>query len=161
MGSATFKSNVLLRDEKGFMGIPFKRLLLAGVSGGLMYSVSKLFAPAWSIPLASACGIALLVMTSPRGGIPRWQRWLYRLRGNLMLAMVDQSDTLAANVGKFLELRSGLVLLDGARLFVPVQSQRHTLVDWSEWVTFSEASEASRDEGLVVVESPLSLAPIN
>ncbi len=159
MGSATFKSNVLLRDEKGFMGIPFKRLLLAGVCGGLMYSASKLFAPAWSIPLAIACAIALLIMTSPRGGIPRWQRWLYRLRGNLMLAMVDQSDSLAANIGKFLELRSGLVLLDSAQLFVPVQSLRQGSVDWSEWVTFSEASEAARDDGLVVVESPLSLAP--
>ncbi len=51
MGSASFKSNVLLRDEKGFMGIPFKRLLLAGVSGGLMYSASKLFAPGWSSPM--------------------------------------------------------------------------------------------------------------
>ncbi len=158
MGSATFKSNVLLRDEKGFMGIPFKRLLLAGVSGGLMYSASKLFAPTWSIPLAIGCAIALLIMTSPRGGIPRWQRWLYRLRGTLMLAMVDQSDSLAANIGKSLDLRPGLVLLDGAQVFVPVQSLRHGSVDWSEWVTFSEASEASRDDGLVVVESPLSLA---
>src|SRR5512147_925928 len=102
MGSATFKSNVLLRDEKGFMGIPFKRLLLAGVSGGLMYSGSKLFTPAWSIPLAIGCAIAVLVMTSPRGGIPRWQRWLYRLRGTLMLAMIEQSGSLSANVGKFL-----------------------------------------------------------
>ncbi len=160
MGSATFKSNVLLRDEKGFMGIPFKRLLLAGVSGGLMYSASKLFAPTWSIPLAIGCAIALLIMTSPRGGLPRWQRWLYRLRGNLMLAMVDRPNSLAANISRFLELRSGPVLLDGAKLFVPVQSLRHGSVDWSEWVTYSEASEASRDDGFVVVESPLSLAPI-
>ncbi len=159
MGRATFKSNVLLRDEKGFMGIPFKRLLLGGVSGGLMYSASKLFAPGWSIPLAIGCAIALMIMTSPRGGIPRWQRWWYRLRGTLMLAMTERSDSLAANVGKFLELRPGLVLLDGVEIFVPVQSLRHAPVDWSEWVTFSEASEAARDDGLVVVESPLSLVP--
>ncbi len=158
MGSATFKSNVLLRDEKGFAGIPFKRLPLAGVSGGLTYSASKIFAADWSIPLAIGCAIALLVMTSPRGGIPLWQRWLYRLRGNLMVAMADRSDSLAASLGQFLDLRPGLVLLDGAQIFVPVQSQRHAPVDWSEWVTFSEASEALHDEGLVVVESPVSLA---
>lgn len=33
---AEFKSHVLSRDEKGFMGIPFKRLLLAG--GGVVLS---------------------------------------------------------------------------------------------------------------------------
>jgi hypothetical protein len=158
MGSATFKSNVLLRDEKGFVGIPFKRLLLAGVGGGLTYSASRIFAPDWSISLAIGFAIVLLAMTSPRGGIPRWQRLLYRLRGSLMLTMLDQPDSLAASLGKFLELRPSLVLLDGAQIFVPVQSQLHTPVDWSEWVTFSEASEALHDEGLVVVESPVSLA---
>lgn len=157
MGSATFKSNVLLRDEKGFLGIPFKRLLLAGVSGGLTYSASKMFLPEWSIPLAIGFAIALLVLTSPRGGIARWQRWLYRLRGTLMVALEDEPDSWAAHLAQMLDLRPGLVLLEGAQIFVPAQSHLPTPVDWSEWVTFSEAGEALRDDGLVVVESPLTL----
>ena len=37
--AADFKSNVLLRDEKDFFGVPFKRLLLSGVGGGLTYTL--------------------------------------------------------------------------------------------------------------------------
>ncbi len=51
---AEFKSHVLSRDEKGFMVIPFKRLLLAGVGGGLIYTFAKVAASDWSIPLAIA-----------------------------------------------------------------------------------------------------------
>ncbi len=40
--AADFKSHVLMRDEKGFMGIPFKRLLLAGVCGGLTYTIARI-----------------------------------------------------------------------------------------------------------------------
>lgn len=43
--AADFKSHVLLRDEKGFFGIPFKRLLLGGVGGGLTYTVFNLAMP--------------------------------------------------------------------------------------------------------------------
>ena len=43
--SADFKSHVLRRDEKGFFGIPFKRLLLAGVGGGLTYTLVNLAGP--------------------------------------------------------------------------------------------------------------------
>src|SRR5258708_10492805 len=157
MGNATFKSNVLLRDEKGFLGIPFKRLLLAGVSGGLIYSLSKLVAPDWSIELAILSAILLLVMTSPRGGIPRWQRLMYRLRGTLMVAIVDQPGSMAASLGQFLELRPNLVLLEGAQIFGPARRQLNAPVDWAEWVTCSEATEALRDEGLIVRESPMAL----
>ena len=42
--AADFKSHVLMRDEKGLFGIPFKRLLLAGVGGGLTYTIFNLAA---------------------------------------------------------------------------------------------------------------------
>ena len=32
--AADFKSHILSRDEKGFGGIPFKRLLFGGIAAG-------------------------------------------------------------------------------------------------------------------------------
>lgn len=61
--AADFKSHVLMRDEKGFMGIPFKRLLLAGVCGGLTYTLARLASPDWSIPVGIAVAVFALVMT--------------------------------------------------------------------------------------------------
>ena len=86
--AADFKSHVLLRDEKGVFGIPFKRLLLAGVGGGLTYTLFSLAVPGWSIPVAVVTGIAIVVLTGPRGGIPLWNRLVYRLRGTLQVAAV-------------------------------------------------------------------------
>jgi len=40
--AADFKSHILSRDEKGFGGIPFKRLLFGGIAGGLTYTVFRL-----------------------------------------------------------------------------------------------------------------------
>jgi hypothetical protein len=84
--AADFKSHVLLRDEKGFFGIPFKRLLLGGVGGGLTYTLCNIVMPAWAIPAGVVLAIFVLVMTGTRGGLPLWQRLLYRVRGSLLLA---------------------------------------------------------------------------
>ena len=84
--AADFKSHVLLRDEKGFMGIPFKRLLLAGVGGGLTYTLFNLAMPTWAIPAGIVLVILVLVMTGTRGGLPLWQRLMYHARGSLLLA---------------------------------------------------------------------------
>ena len=61
--AAEFKSHVLRRDEKGLFGIPFKRLLLGGVGGGLTYTLTNLALPGWSIPLAIIT--ALLIVRPP------------------------------------------------------------------------------------------------
>ncbi|MEM9955429.1 MAG: hypothetical protein AAF846_27755 [Chloroflexota bacterium] len=55
--AADFKSHVLRRDEKGFFGIPFKRLLLAGVIGGLAYTFSNIFLSLWAIPFGMGIGL--------------------------------------------------------------------------------------------------------
>ncbi len=51
---AEFKSHVLSRDEKGFMGVPFKRLMLVGVGGGIVYTLGKFALPDVAIPVALA-----------------------------------------------------------------------------------------------------------
>ena len=79
--SADFKSHVLRRDEKGMFGIAFKRLLLAGVGGGLVYTFVRLALPEWSIIVGVLVAVAFLVLMGQRGGLPLWQRGWYRLRG--------------------------------------------------------------------------------
>jgi hypothetical protein len=65
--AADFKSHVLLRDEKGFFGIPFKRLLLAGVGGGLTYTLCNIAIPNWSIPAGVVFAIFVLVPQVTKG----------------------------------------------------------------------------------------------
>ena len=115
--AADFKSHVLLRDEKGLFGIPFKRLLLAGVGAGLTYTIINLALPGWSIAVAVVTGIAIIVLTSPRGGIPLWNRIIYRLRGSLLLHTVRHPKSGMGQLVNILDLPLELVRLDGAQVF--------------------------------------------
>ena len=118
--SANFKSHVLMRDEKGFLGVPFKRLLLAGVGGGLTYTLVSLALPGGSIPLALAAGLLIVTLTGLRGGIPLWQRLIYRLRGSLLLVAVRHPGGLSVQMAEALNLPLDLARLDGAPLTPPV-----------------------------------------
>lgn len=151
--AAEFKSHVLRRDEKGFFGIPFKRLLLAGVGGGLTYTLFNLAFPSGSIPMGVFAALCFLILTGVRGGLPMWQRVMYRVRGSLLLTSAQSPHSFAAKVTRSLELPLDLVRLEGSRVFAPISSDAE--IDLSEWVTFSRAGEADRDDGLVFVESPL------
>lgn len=150
---AEFKSHVLLRDEKGFLGVPFKRLLLAGVGGGLMYTLAKIVAPDWSVPLALIASVALVIMTALQGGIPRWQRIVYQVRGSLLLSATRSPQSISANAAKLLELPAELVKLDGTVLFAPPVTL--TEADLAEWVTFAQAADADHDDGLMFVDALL------
>lgn len=151
--SAEFKSHVLMRDEKGFFGIAFKRLILAAVAGGLAYSVSRFGAPGAAIPLGIGVALLVLVMSGTRGGLPLWQRLLLRGRGSLLLAAGRHPEGLPAQVAGALELPVELMRLEGAVVFAPPQSGVE--VDIREWVTFARASEADADDGLVFVDAPM------
>ena len=148
--AADFKSHVLLRDEKGMFGIPFKRLLLAGVGGGLVYTLSNLALANWSVPLAVITGITIIVLTGPRGGIPLWNRLVYRLRGTLLLIAVRYPQGFMAQITEALDLPVELVQLDGARVFAPPSGA--VKIDLREWITFAHANE---QDGLVFVDAPL------
>ena len=154
--AADFKSHVLLRDEKGFFGIPFKRLLLAGVGGGLTYTVCNIVMPGGSIPAGAAFALLVLVLTGTRGGLPLWQRLIYRVRGSLLLAAARDTQGLFGSLAQALELPVELVQLDAALVFAPAQPTYD--VDMREWVTFARAAEADRDDGLVFVDAPMTEA---
>src|SRR5215813_10483259 len=101
---AEFKSHVLSRDEKGFFGIPFKRLLLAGVGGGLSYTVVNIALPGWSIPAGVVLAVFAVVMTGTRGGLPLWQRLVYRVRGALLLAAAHDPQGFSGRLANMLEM---------------------------------------------------------
>ncbi|MCA0453845.1 MAG: hypothetical protein LCI00_07725 [Chloroflexi bacterium] len=151
--AADFKSHVLMRDEKGFVGIPFKRLILAAVSGGITYSILRIAIPDWSIPIGIGLAVTMLVMTGTRGGLPLWQRLLYHVRGSLLLAAAHDSQGLFGQIARVLDLPVDLVKLDATTIFASAHS--HHTIDMREWVTFARASEVDRDDGLVFVDAPM------
>lgn len=151
--SADFKSHVLLRDEKGFLGIPFKRLLLAGVGGGLVYTIVRFASAGASVPVGVSSGLTLLVMTGMRGGLPLWQRLLYQVRGALLLAAAHQPSNWMGKLSVALDLPSGLAMLDGAQVFVSPRPDAG--IDLREWTLFTSPVEADHDDGLRFITDPL------
>jgi len=151
--AADLKSHVLRRDEKGFMGIPFKRLLMGGVSGGMTLILARFAVGNLAFLVAALAFILALTLTGPRGGIPLWQRLLYRARGSLMLAAERKPKSIAGRLGAAFEMPTGLVALDADMVFAPPEGEVET--DMTEWVTFVHAGEADHDSGLVFVEKPL------
>ena len=148
--AADLKSHVLRRDEKGFLGIPFKRLLLGGVSGGMMLILARFAVGHLAFLLAGLTCILVLILTGPRGGIPLWLRLLYRLRGSLMLASARRPRSLPGRLGTALDLPAGLVTLDAEVVFASPEME--TEADMTEWVTFARADEADHDSGLVFLD---------
>jgi hypothetical protein len=93
-------------------------------------------------------------MTAPGGGIALWQRLLYRLRGRLIMAQIQSPASALASLGKFLELHTDALVIVGEDLFKLPEDDKAELVDWSEWQTFTEVSEAMRGEGVQLVDGP-------
>ena len=153
-GEATFKSNVLSRDEKGGFGIPMKRVIAAFMVSAIVYTVSRTFLGNFGIVLGLISALATVVLTSPRGGLPYWQRILHRLRASLIVAQIDQPESLPASLGKSLELRRESLLLDGERLFKASEAAAVQEESWAEWRTYAEADAAKTGDGLVIVDGP-------
>jgi len=151
--AADFKSHILSRDEKGFGGIPFKRLLFGGIAGGLTYTLFRLALPNIAVPVGVIVAQVMIVMTAPRGGLPLWMRLWLNLRGSILLAAAGNRSGMAAELAKMLSLPTDAALLDGHRLFAPPAGLVE--VDLSEWVTFARARDLDRGDGLVFVGSPL------
>ena len=150
--AADFKSHVLRRDEKGLFGIPFKRLLLAGVSAGMAYTACNIVLPGGSIPLALLTGSATLVLTGLRGGVTLWQRLIYRLRGRLLLIAAHHPTSPIGQLATTLGWPVERVRVHGETVFaLPAAAAQP---DLREWITFAHAREM---DGLVFVDSPIHL----
>lgn len=152
--AAEFKSHILSRDEKGFGGIPFKRLLLGGIVGGLSYTVCRLLLPGLAIPLGVVVAVAAIALTNPRGGLPLWLRAWLTVRGRLILAAASHPHSTAASLARTLRLPIPLATLDGAVVFSAPSSTAD--LDLLEWETFARPRDLDRDDGLAFVNSPLT-----
>jgi hypothetical protein len=152
--SADFKSHVLSRDEKGFGGIPFKRLLLGGVGGGFAYTILRLIFPGAAIPAGITVAVMSILLTSPRGGLPLWLRLWLRLRGSLMLAGMTHPHSLAYEFARLLNVPTELAHLDGAQVFAPPIGLAQ--IDLREWITFAQSRDVDKDAGLVFVDAPMT-----
>jgi len=152
--AADFKSHILSRDEKGFGGVPFKRLLAGGIAGGCAYTLFRFLLPGGAIPVGLLGAVLVVALTAPRGGLPLWLRLWFTLRGSLLLGATRQPEGLAAEVVTLLSLPLEVVRLDGQRLFAPPADLVE--LDLSEWVTFARARDLDRNDGLVFVSSALT-----
>lgn len=151
--AADLKSHVLRRDEKGLAGIPFKRLLLGGVSGGMTLIFARFAVGNLAFLLAALTFVLALTLTGSRGGLPLWQRLLYRVRGSLMLAAERTPTSITGRLGSLFEMPTGLGTLDAGAVFAPPEGEIEA--DMTEWITFARADEADHDSGLVFLEKPL------
>jgi hypothetical protein len=144
--AADFKSHILSRDEKGFGGIPFKRLLLGGISGGLAYTLFRLTLPTIAVPVGMAVALLMIALTALRGGLPLWMRGWLTLRGSILLTAAAKPSGIAAELARLLSLSTTTALLDSSKVFAPPAGQLE--VDLSEWVTFARPRDLDRGDGL-------------
>ena len=137
------KSHVIRRDEKGLFGIPFKRLLAAAMTGGILLSVSQnTIGGAAGLALALGGGFGALVLTGSRGGIPVWRWLVYSARAWLLLTALDDQSWLRWLV-RAANLSPDLMTLDGARLFKSKQVETVTrLTDWPLYRSPTEPEQA-------------------
>jgi len=141
------KSHIIRRDEKGFFGIPFKRLLLAGmVGGGTVMFTQNLFGSGFGIGFAVVVTISTLIMTASRGGVPAWKRLRYSLAARLLLAA--NQDTALRQITDLLNISPNQINLDSTHLFGSQHSP--TLTRPEEWVVYTDLDK----HGLTLVDSP-------
>ena len=152
--AANLKSHVLSRDEKGFGGVPFKRLLLGGVSGGFAYTLLRFTAANIAIPVGIFVALQGIILTSLRGGLPLWLRLWLHLRGKLLLSATANPSGLSKELAQLFNVPVELAHLDGAQIFAPPAGLSE--IDLREWVTFAQSRDVDRDEGLVFVDAPIS-----
>lgn len=152
--AADFKSHVLLRDEKGFGGVPFKRLLLGAVSGGFAYTLFHLTAPSVAIPVALIVAVLGIVLTSLRGGLPLWLRLWLHLRGSLLLRATAHPLGMFSDLARLFNVPVESAHLDGAQVFAPPVGLMQ--IDLREWITFARSRDLDQNDGLVFVDAPMS-----
>lgn len=156
MMAAELKSHVLRRDEKGYLGIPFKRLLGAAIGGASLFMSFRLFMPTIGIPAGIVGFIACLILTGQQGGLPLYTRLLLQLRGSLIITAVRQPNSLSGKLAKTLELPIHLVNLHSEQVFAPIRATEEA--DLTEWETY--ATPLEEGVGLVFVREALPVTAI-
>ena len=124
------KSHVLRREEKGFAGIPFKRLMMAAMGGAMVYMITS-STGTLSMVLSGVSGLLVIVLTTPGGGLPLWQRLWYAIRARLMLTSFGQPTGLTARISQWLGLPVNQIEIDGNQVFrAEAEVQLTRIEDW-------------------------------
>ena len=140
------KSHTLRRDEKGLFGIPFKRLLVAGMSGGILLSLTQnALGDAAAFPIAFAGALAALILTASRGGIPLWRRLIYGVRARALLVARDNPQLMKA-----LNASSDELTLDARHLFKAAALPSVTAV--TDWTLYRDPTDLM--QALALVDGP-------
>jgi hypothetical protein len=149
--AAHFKSNVRLREEKGFGSISMKRLIFCGVGAVLIFMLLRLTPLAGlSLPALVTVFAGLLILSGARGGLPLWQRVLLGWRGGIVLRAAKRRDGLDAQLAQVLSLNPAAAYLHGERLFAA--SMQSVDGDPGEWTLFANLDELEGAGGLRLVE---------
>jgi hypothetical protein len=91
--TATMKSRVLTREEKGIGGVSMKRLIFCGMGGGVVYFILNLSPLSMcSLPSLLVVFVTLIMASGQRHGISRYQWLLLTLQGRTLLH-ADQHPT--------------------------------------------------------------------
>lgn len=152
-GYATFKSHVLRRDEKGLLGIPFKRWLGAGLGGAVVMTLLKIFLPDQSLVIGLVAFVLTLYFTSPHGGIARWQRLVLKWQWIFRMAALAAPHSVFGQIGLSLQLSADPLDIDGTRFFQPDDAvpSRTQLTDW---VSFLRPLDVTTGDGLIFSKQP-------
>jgi hypothetical protein len=149
-GVVTFKGRLLRCQEKGFFGIPFKRLLGAGLSGRMITTITKMPFPDLSLLLGLVSAIAVLIYITPRGGIPRWQRVVFEWRWRLQVAGITAPQSVLGLLSASLQLSTVSLDIDGDMLFSMGDDTAPRIL-LTDWVSFGNP----HSEGMEFVGAPL------
>ena len=116
--TATIKSRVLVREEKGMGGVSMKRLVFCGMGAGIAYLIINLSPLAvCSIPALFVMFILLIYMSGNRYGVARYEWLLLTGRGRLLLSAYHEPTGFAAQLCATFQLATAITVIDGLDLF--------------------------------------------
>jgi len=116
--TATIKSRVLVREEKGMGGVSMKRLVFCGMGAGIAYLVINLSSlSVCSIPALFVSFALLIYLSGNRYGVARYQWLLLTARGRLLLTAYRYPAGLVAKVCDLLQLNVRITVIHGMDLF--------------------------------------------
>jgi hypothetical protein len=149
------RSNITLRSEKGFGPISFKRLLIAGGTGGLIAMIGGRvigFGP--GCLSAFIVLVVMLVITHPVEGLPLFSALLRSLRGLAAVGARQGRGGLLSLVGRVMQVSAedGMLDADDAYDMTWEVENEDDVLD-SDWEYLGGFADVKR-EGLSAAANP-------
>lgn len=121
--TATIKSRVLVREEKGFGGVSMKRLIGCGMVAGLSYLLINLSPlSSLSLPILLIAFVLAIVMTGQRYGVARYRWLLLGLEARLLLNAQRHPSGWLAQLCEVLQRDDHQLTVRSTELFRTIQN---------------------------------------